>query len=126
MYRMHNNPSHQAQEIANLNKALSFITGADGLNPDPIRLENIGVVDINDENLVIIMGLVWSLILQYQISLYGSKPKGKCICWFLRFSNIFAHHFCCFKLTEAPQALMRWVQHRLAGFDLNINNFTTE
>ena len=73
---VHYNPRHPAHRMANLSAALNFATGRDGLNPKPIRLENIGAEDINDGNRVLIMGLLWSIILQYQIALFGYSPTG--------------------------------------------------
>lgn len=47
------------------------------MRKERIRLENLGVEDIADGNLKLIMGLIWTLILKYQIgSISSAKGKG--------------------------------------------------
>jgi filamin len=59
-----------AQKLENVNKALKAVTD------DGVRLENIGGEDIVGGNEKLILGLIWTLIVKYQIALDGAD-KGK-------------------------------------------------
>eukprot|EP00731_Ephydatia_muelleri_P018455 Em0011g495a len=52
-----------AQRMENIDMALDFIT-----RKEKVRLVNIGSADIASGNLKLILGLIWTLILKYQIS----------------------------------------------------------
>lgn len=55
-------PKMFAQKLENLNKCIKFI------KKEGITIVNIGANDINTGNLKIILGLIWTLILRYQIN----------------------------------------------------------
>lgn len=56
-------PRLKLQKIDNLSRALQFLIRTEG-----VKLVNIGAEDIHGHNQSIILGLVWSLILKYQLS----------------------------------------------------------
>nr|WAW84872.1 filamin-like 2 [Halisarca dujardinii] len=60
--RYNRRPRVQAQKIENVQLALGFLIG------EGIKLVNIGAEDIVTPNLKLILGLVWTLILNYQIA----------------------------------------------------------
>merc|ERR1712150_40824 len=64
------NPKLFAQKLENLNKGLKFI------KDEGITIVNIGANDINGGNLKIILGLIWTLILRYQINKENYEPGG--------------------------------------------------
>jgi filamin len=96
-------PRVHAQKMENIEKVLKFI-GDQG-----IKLVNIGSGDIIEGNLKLILGLVWTLILHYQISMgfnidddddqSGVKKTGK-------------------------QALLEYIQNKIPH--KNIKNFTSD
>lgn len=51
----------RVQKVENLNKVLDF------LKKKKIQLENIGAEDILDRNERLILGLIWTIILRFQI-----------------------------------------------------------
>lgn len=54
------------------------------LNRTAIRLENIGSEDIVDKNLKLILGLIWTLILHYQILMLrtgGTPSSSVSVCY---------------------------------------------
>lgn len=55
-------PKRQMQELENLNIAITAI------QKDNVKLVNIGSTDINEGNLKIILGLIWTLIQHYHIN----------------------------------------------------------
>eukprot|EP00731_Ephydatia_muelleri_P012482 Em0006g1376a len=61
--RHNRKPKVHAQKVDNVSKALDFI-----MREERIKLVNIGSEDIVTPNLKLILGLVWTLILHYQIS----------------------------------------------------------
>lgn len=63
-------PKNKMQSIGNLNLCFSFIAS------EKIRLENIGPEDIWDGTEVCVMGLIWTLILRYQISHGGASSDS--------------------------------------------------
>ncbi|XP_046654649.1 filamin-C-like isoform X2 [Daphnia pulicaria] len=68
-------PVNQHQMLENATTALNAIT-ADG-----IKLVNIGNVDIVNGNLKLILGLIWSLIVHYQIGRSKFPPKKLMLAW---------------------------------------------
>lgn len=70
-------PKMHIQKLENLNKALQFIKS------EGITLVNIGSTDLNTGNLTIILGLIWTLILRYQIQKGdgGGSAKSALLDW---------------------------------------------
>jgi len=81
------------QKLENLNICIDFIK-AEGL-----KLVNIGSEDINGGNLRIILGLIWTLILRYEIQC-GGQADG----------------------STGANALLEWVRSKIPEYD--IKNFT--
>lgn len=81
-------PLNQHQCLENITLALNAIL-ADG-----IRLVNIGNTDIHAGNLKLILGLIWHLILRYQIGKTKIPPKKLILAWLksvlpdCRFTNL--------------------------------------
>jgi len=95
-------PRMHIQKLENLNKALSF------LRKEGIKTVNIGANDIYDGNLKIILGLIWTLILRYQIN------KGK--------DEISGHG----EDKNVKKDLLNWVNNQLAPYELKASNFTKD
>ncbi|KAK0169999.1 hypothetical protein PV328_010615 [Microctonus aethiopoides] len=96
-------PNFRSQKLENVAVALKF------LDDEGIRIVNIDSSDIVDCKLKLILGLIWTLILHYSISMpmwdgddSEELEKG----------------------TTPKQRLMHWVQSKLPG--LPINNFTSD
>ncbi|KAK9889074.1 hypothetical protein WA026_004346, partial [Henosepilachna vigintioctopunctata] len=98
-------PMFRSQKLENVSVALNFLQTDEG-----IRIVNIDSSDIVDCKLKLILGLIWTLILHYSISLPmwegedditngGSEPTPK-------------------------QRLMNWIQSKVP--ELPIKNFTTD
>ncbi|XP_068086528.1 filamin-A isoform X1 [Anabrus simplex] len=68
-------PANQHQYLENVNTALSAIAN------DGVKLVNIGNVDIVNGNLKLILGLIWSLIVRYQIGRSKFPPKKLMLAW---------------------------------------------
>eukprot|EP00045_Choanoeca_perplexa_P017689 m.262360 g.262360 ORF g.262360 m.262360 type:complete len:2501 (-) comp17606_c1_seq1:822-8324(-) len=83
--------------IENVDRALRFIKDHN------VKLESIGGQDIVDGNDRLILGLIWTIILRFQISeIEGEDAKS------------------------AKEALLRWCQRKTAGYPgVNVQNFTT-
>jgi len=88
--RYNRNPLVRPQKLENNTIALAF------LKKENIKLVNIGSEDITDGNLKLILGLIWTLILRYQITKGGSD-------------------------TNAKSDLLKWVQSKIPEY--NIQNF---
>jgi hypothetical protein len=73
--RYFKNPINQHQNLENITLALNAIT------EDGIKLVNIGNVDIANGNLKLILGLIWHLILRYQIGKTKIPPKKLILAW---------------------------------------------
>lgn len=69
------NPNNQHHYLENATKALNAIE-ADG-----IKLVNIGNVDIVNGNVKLILGLIWSLIVRYQIGRSKFPPRKLMLAW---------------------------------------------
>ncbi|XP_043676744.1 filamin-A isoform X1 [Vespula pensylvanica] len=68
-------PANQHHHLENVSTALQAIE-ADG-----VKLVNIGNVDIVNGNLKLILGLIWSLIVRYQIGKSKFPPKKLMLAW---------------------------------------------
>ncbi|CAD6193236.1 unnamed protein product [Caenorhabditis auriculariae] len=93
----------RVQKIENLNKVLDF------LKKKRIQLENIGAEDILDRNERLILGLIWTIILRFQIDtivIEDEEERGE--------------------RKHAKDALLLWCQRKTAGYpNVRIENFTT-
>uniref|UniRef100_A0A0N5AM27 Spectrin beta chain n=1 Tax=Syphacia muris TaxID=451379 RepID=A0A0N5AM27_9BILA len=95
----------RVQKIENLNKSLDF------LKAKKIQLENIGAEDILDRNERLILGLIWTIILRYQIDnisipVDDEEETGE--------------------RKHAKDALLLWCQRKTAGYpNVKVENFTT-
>jgi len=86
------NPRIRHQKLENLTFALEF------LKSEGIKLVNIDSANICDGNLKLILGLIWTIILRYQIQV----SEGQ----------------------SAKQELLDWVRSKIPEY--NINNFTSD
>lgn len=68
-------PANQHHYLENASKALKAI------EDDGIKLVNIGNVDIVNGNLKLILGLIWSLIVRYQIGRSKFPPRKLMLAW---------------------------------------------
>jgi len=84
------NPRVPTQKYENTAIAIDFVKS------ENIKIVNIGNTDITDGNLRIILGLIWTLILRYQVNRGGSDGSAK-------------------------DELLRWVQSKIPEY--NITNF---
>ncbi|CAI2353897.1 unnamed protein product [Caenorhabditis sp. 36 PRJEB53466] len=93
----------RVQKVENLNKVLDF------LKKKKIQLENIGAEDILDRNERLILGLIWTIILRFQIDtivIEDEEERGE--------------------RKHAKDALLLWCQRKTAGYpNVRIENFTT-
>ncbi|XP_076762357.1 filamin-A-like isoform X2 [Xylocopa sonorina] len=96
-------PTFRSQKLENVSVALKF------LDDEGIRIVNIDSSDIVDCKLKLILGLIWTLILHYSISM----PM-----WEGEDNDAYG------KRATPKQRLMRWIQSKLP--DLPINNFTSD
>lgn len=97
-------PTFRSQKLENVCVALKFLTDDEG-----IKLVNIDSSDIVDCKLKLILGLIWTLILHYSISL----PMWEC------------DDETAFDKNATPkQRLLRWIQSKVP--DRPINNFTSD
>eukprot|EP00050_Salpingoeca_kvevrii_P008102 m.300739 g.300739 ORF g.300739 m.300739 type:complete len:2210 (+) comp14529_c0_seq1:115-6744(+) len=85
--------------MENTNKALNF------LQAKQVKLESIGAGDVVDGNGTLTLGLIWTIILRFQIAdiqIEGEDSKS------------------------AKEALLRWCQRKTAGYPgVSVKNFTT-
>jgi filamin len=101
--RYNKKPKIRAQKLENVQVALDFIAS------EKVKLVNIGTSDIVDSNMKLILGLVWTLILHYQISMgFGltddSRRSG----------------------TTPKQALLNYINEQVSIPNKQIKNFTTD
>jgi filamin len=87
------NPRHRAQKLENCSACLNFVKS------EGLKLVAIGPEDIVDPKLKLILGLIWTIILRYQIQKGRVVDEG------------------------ARDALLRWVQSKIPW--KNVQNFTT-
>ncbi|XP_069354415.1 filamin-A-like [Maniola hyperantus] len=69
------NPTNQHHRLENVTTALQAI------EDDGVKLVNIGNVDIVNGNLKLILGLIWSLIVRYQIGKSKFPPRKLMLSW---------------------------------------------
>ena len=88
--------------LENVDKALSF------LFEQRVHLENMGAHDIVDGNARLTLGLIWTIILRFQIQeIEVPEEEGE-------------------KTRSAKDALLLWCQIKTAGYhNVNVRNFTT-
>lgn len=89
--RYNKNPRVPTQKYENTGIAIEFVKS------ENIKIVNIGNTDITDGNLRIILGLIWTLILRYQVN-RGGQSDG-----------------------SAKDELLKWVQSKIPEY--NITNF---
>ncbi|KAL5106110.1 Spectrin beta chain erythrocytic [Taenia crassiceps] len=93
----------RVHSLENVSKAL------DQMKQLNIHLQNIGPIDIVDGNVHLILGLIWTFILNFQLS----RPP-------------FIHHLKQESPNEMKNALLRWCQLKTALYpQINIANFTS-
>eukprot|EP01102_Stenamoeba_stenopodia_P008123 TRINITY_DN230_c0_g1_i4.p1 TRINITY_DN230_c0_g1~~TRINITY_DN230_c0_g1_i4.p1 ORF type:complete len:323 (+),score=106.91 TRINITY_DN230_c0_g1_i4:48-1016(+) len=88
-------PKIKPQKLENLSAALKFITS------QGIKLVGIGPEDIHDNNLKLILGLIWTLILRFQIQRGGPDANAKA-------------------------ELLEWVRQQVAPYGLRPKNFNND
>ncbi|XP_030854700.1 spectrin beta chain, non-erythrocytic 5 [Strongylocentrotus purpuratus] len=98
-------PNHgklRVQKMENINKALKF------LSSKKVRLESIGAEDIADGNTRLILGLIWTVILRFQIQDIQVEDDGST------------------ETKSAKEALLLWCQRKTAGYPgVDVRNFTS-
>uniref|UniRef100_A0A7N4V185 Spectrin beta chain n=1 Tax=Sarcophilus harrisii TaxID=9305 RepID=A0A7N4V185_SARHA len=88
--------------LENVDKALQF------LKEQRVHLENVGSHDIVDGNHRLTLGLVWTIILRFQIQVIKIETEDNQ------------------ETRSAKDALLLWCQMKTAGYpEVNIQNFTT-
>ncbi|XP_078000869.1 spectrin beta chain, non-erythrocytic 5-like isoform X3 [Glandiceps talaboti] len=91
----------RVQKIENLNRCLAFLA-------TKVRLESIGAEDICDGNPILILGLIWTIILRFQIQeveLDDDETAGQ---------------------RSAKDSLLIWCQRKTAGYpNVDVHNFTS-
>jgi filamin len=90
--KVNKQPKIRVQKLENLNASLAF------LQKEGIKLVSIGADNICDGNRTLIMGLIWTIILRYQIQV----EEG----------------------SSAKKELLEWVRSKIPEY--NINNFTND
>ena len=103
MPRHNRKPTFRSQKLENVSIALKF------LEQEGVTLVNIDSTDIADCKLKLIMGLVWTLILHYSISMpmYDGPELGGPL-----------------EEKTPKQRLLGWIQNKLPG--LPVTNFTQD
>lgn len=102
------NPKRLAQMMENISKALKFITV-----DEKITLVNIGPQDIREGNIKIILGLIWTLILRYQINKCDEWDDGEQIPGVKKKK----------KKDGAKNELLKWVNLQLKPYGMKVKNF---
>lgn len=88
--------------LENVDKSLTF------LNEQRVHLENMGAHDIVDGNPRLTLGLIWTIILRFQIQ------------------DITVEQVDSSEIKSAKDALLLWCQMKTAGYaNVNVRNFTT-
>ncbi|XP_022090941.1 spectrin beta chain, non-erythrocytic 5-like isoform X2 [Acanthaster planci] len=91
----------RVQKMENVGKALTFLSSK-------VRLESIGSEDIVDGNPRLTLGLMWTIILRFQIQDIQIEDEGST------------------EKRSAKEALLLWCQRKTTGYrGVNIHNFTT-
>ncbi|XP_074854246.1 spectrin beta chain, erythrocytic isoform X2 [Carettochelys insculpta] len=88
--------------LENVDKALQF------LKEKHVHLENVGSHDIVDGNHRLVLGLIWTIILRFQIEdIIVQTPEGR-------------------ETRSAKEALLLWCQMKTVGYPhVNVTNFTS-
>ncbi|XP_023336020.1 gelation factor, partial [Eurytemora carolleeae] len=73
--RHNKTPNSQPHALENITIAL------DAIKEDGIKLVNIGNTDIQNGNVKLILGLIWSLIAHYQLGASNFPPKKLMLAW---------------------------------------------
>lgn len=94
--KYNHHPKVMSQKYENTQIAMNFI------NSEGIKLVNIGNTDITDGNLKLILGLIWTLILRYQVNLGKDGGDDK----------------------SAKNELLEWVRSKIPEY--NIKGFTKD
>uniref|UniRef100_A0A6G1S6P4 Filamin-C n=1 Tax=Aceria tosichella TaxID=561515 RepID=A0A6G1S6P4_9ACAR len=95
-------PTMKAQKLNNVDTALRFLTDV-----EKVKLVNISSGDIVEGNLKLILGLMWTLILHYSISMPVWEGEDD------------------FDPSLTPkQRLLKWIQNKIP--DVPVNNFTKD
>jgi len=81
-------PKLSIQQVENINLAFQFMEKEGG-----VKVVNIGPPDINTGNLKLILGLIWTIIYNFEV-LPGLKEKGE-------------------KAASAKNALLQWIQSKI-------------
>lgn len=90
------NPTLRIHKIENLNKALEYIRRKN------VKLHGISSEEITDENLKLILGMIWTVILRFAIADISEEELS------------------------AKEALLLWCKKKTAGYNgVNVENFTT-
>ncbi|EPY88706.1 spectrin, beta, non-erythrocytic 2-like protein [Camelus ferus] len=107
--------------LENVDKALQF------LKEQRVHLENMGSHDIVDGNHRLTLGLIWTIILRFQLTT-SSVPTLNVWCLLLIFQiqDISVETEDNKEKKSAKDALLLWCQMKTAGYpNVNIHNFTT-
>lgn len=91
--RHNKHPTINIQKLENLQLCLDYITKVEG-----IKLVNVGAEDLNSGNIRIILGLIWTLILRFEIKAGGND--------------------------DGANDLLRWIQSKIPEY--NITGFTKD
>lgn len=92
-------PKLRIQQIENINLAFAFMEKEGG-----VKVVNIGSEDINNGSLKLILGLIWTIIYNFEV-LPGLKEKGK-------------------NAANAKNALLEWIQSKIP--ERNIKNLKAD
>ncbi|KAJ8308165.1 hypothetical protein KUTeg_013039 [Tegillarca granosa] len=96
--------------LENVDKALQF------LHEQKVHLENMGAHDIVDGSPRLTLGLIWTIILRFQIDLVVYTP----------IQDITIEETDNSETKSAKDALLLWCQMKTAGYsNVNVRNFTT-
>ena len=90
------NPTLRIHKIENINRALEFIKKKN------VKLHGISAEEITDENLKLVLGMIWTVILRFAISDISEEELS------------------------AKEALLLWCKKKTAGYNnVAVENFTT-
>ncbi|XP_015782662.1 filamin-A isoform X2 [Tetranychus urticae] len=104
--RHNKKPKLRAQKLENVNIALNFLTQQEG-----IKIVNIDSTDVVDGHLKLILGLIWTLILHYSISMPMWEGEDDSM----------------YRGRGEPtpkQRLLGWIKNKIP--EVPVNNFTTD
>jgi spectrin beta len=90
----------RVHKLENVQKALDFLS-------QKVKLESIGAADIVDGNHRLILGLLWTIILRFQIQDISWEDESR-------------------EVKSAKEALLLWCQRKTAGYPgVNVQNFNS-